>query len=403
MPSILVIGDAAVPTGFSRVISNVFSRLQHRYEIHQLAPGYRGDPHDYEWRLYPAATRGDIHGRNRVAELARRLRPSLIFLVSDLWLAADYLADIDREEFAGIPVVAYCPIEARGFAPEIVLKLLRLRKLVLYTDFGRREIEKSLASVCRDVEVPADFIEVIPHGLDLNIFRPLHQPPGEGVNTRSEKRKAKELLLGADVPADSFYVLNANRNQPRKRIDLTVQAFSLFARAKPPGVKLFLHMGLRDLGWDIGHLAERFNVSERLILTTDSKDLPHVADSQLNLIYNACDVGLSTASAEGWGLVSFEHAATYAPQVVPRHSSYAELWDGAGLLVEPAITIVSTDLMFDHELVAPGEVAQALQLLYEDTVHYDRVAKACYRNAHRPELSWDAIAERWDMLFQSLI
>jgi len=41
-------------------------------------------------------------------------------------------------------------------------------------------------------------------------------------------------------------------------------------------------------------------------------------DRELNLLYNACDVGLNTASSEGWGMVSFEHAATGAAQIVPR-------------------------------------------------------------------------------------
>jgi len=30
-------------------------------------------------------------------------------------------------------------------------------------------------------------------------------------------------------------------------------------------------------------------------------------DNELNIVYNACDIGINTSVREGWGLVSFEH------------------------------------------------------------------------------------------------
>ena len=402
MYSILVVGDATIATGFSRLILSIFSRLAQKYELHQLALGYTGDPHDYHWPLYPAHSRGDPYGRNRLAEIVMKIQPSLIFLVNDIWLVASYLDVISDRKFAGTPVVAYCPIEGRGFNPDIVLKLQRLSKLVLYTEFGRREIERCFAMVDQDVDAN-NFIDVIPHGIDLSTFYPMNLGSSVAGSAQESKRRAKEMLLKEEVSSDAFYVLNANRNQPRKRIDLTFQAFSIFCRDKPADVKLYLHMGLEDLGWDIGQLARRFEVSDRLILTTDLPTLPHVPDDQLNLIYNACDVGVSTAAAEGWGLVAFEHGATYAPQVLPRSSSYAELWNDAALFVDPVMTIISPDLMFDHELIAPKDVAQALEMLYQDNSTYNKLAEAAYRNACRPELSWDTIAKRWDRLFESLL
>jgi hypothetical protein len=36
--------------------------------------------------------------------------------------------------------------------------------------------------------------------------------------------------------------------------------------------------------------------------------------------------------------VAFEHAATGAAQVLPRHSANAALWEGAAVLVDPAAT-----------------------------------------------------------------
>jgi len=106
-------------------------------------------------------------------------------------------------------------------------------------------------------------------------------------------------------------VLNANRNQPRKRFDLTIQGFALFARGKPDkSVFLYCHCGLVDIGFNILELCVRYGIDDRLITSNSSKPLQSVPQDQLNLIYNACDVGLNTSIGEGWSLTNHEHAAT---------------------------------------------------------------------------------------------
>ena len=54
-----------------------------------------------------------------------------------------------------------------------------------------------------------------------------------------------------------------------------------------------------------------------------------VDDRELNLLYNACDVGITTSMGEGWGLVSFEHGAAGAAQIVPDHSAAPKSGAGA--------------------------------------------------------------------------
>ncbi len=106
---------------------------------------------------------------------------------------------------------------------------------------------------------------------------------------------------------DAFIVLNANRNMPRKRIDLTIQGFAEFARDKPANVKLYLHMATQDTGWNVIALARRHGIYDRLIMTRADNVAPDFSDEQLNLLYNACDVGITTTTGEGWGMVTFEH------------------------------------------------------------------------------------------------
>jgi glycosyltransferase involved in cell wall biosynthesis len=122
----------------------------------------------------------------------------------------------------------------------------------------------------------------------------------------------------------------------------------------------------------------------------------------LNLLYNACDVGINTSMGEGWGLVSFEHGATGAAQIVPRHSACAELWRERAEMMEPARRYVPEFSVLEMGEVSAEGVAAAFDNLYRDPPRRQQLAEAAYQAALNPEYSWDAIAERFDHLFAEL-
>ena len=171
--------------------------------------------------------------------------------------------------------------------------------------------------------IPRPKLGVIPLGVDTDTFRPV------GSRSEGEGRREARRALFPKVPEllDSFVVLNANRPWARKRIDLTVEGFAMFSRGKPAGVKLYLHHTLTSdfERRSTQKLLKRFQVEDRVILGGTAHEEPAVSGEQLNLLYNACDVGLNTAMAEGWGLVSFEHAATGAAQIVPGYGTCAKV------------------------------------------------------------------------------
>jgi D-inositol-3-phosphate glycosyltransferase len=245
-------------------------------------------------------------------------------------------------------------------------------------------------------------VSIIPHGVDTQHFHPLRQERGLQASSENRRTARDKLFAGHPGLRDSFIVLNANRNQPRKRLDITMEAFAMFAQDKPKNVKLYLHMAREDSGWDIQLLAQRLNITDRLLVTTLHNGLPNLSLEHLNLIYNACDVGVNTASAEGWGLVSFEHAATGAPQIVPRHTSPAELWENAAVMVDPSFTLTNERILTRAYYVAPRDVAAALQRLYSDQSYYGTLAEAAFRKATLRHYDWDVIAGQWDRIFTVL-
>jgi D-inositol-3-phosphate glycosyltransferase len=392
-PKILIIGDAVAPTGFARVIRSIFEPLHDEYELHQLATRFDGGLNDYPWQLYPAAKGADLYGFDQIAGLIDQIQPAIVFLLYDIVFQVQYLERLRKANWRP-KIVFYSPVESGPIAPEIMQRLGAISRYVVFTEYGRGEIENALATV-RKTDPAFQFpeLDVIPHGVATDKFFPL-----------PDKAEARRRMRLDDAEhRDAFIVLNANRNMPRKRIDLTIHGFALFATDKPANVKLYLHMATEDTGWNVLILAKRYGIFHRLIMTQADNTRPTFSDEQLNFLYNACDVGITTTTGEGWGMPSFEHAATRAAQIVPRHTSLADLWNDAAEFIDPVMTLTYPGNLTHAHILAPEGIATALQRLYEDRPRREALAEAAYRNAIRPEFNWASIATRWRQLFDDVL
>lgn len=400
---IVVVGDAAAPTGFARVLHSILDRVKHKYEIHHLGVNYAGDPHDADWKVYVARLGGDVYGINRLQQLIEGVKPKLVFMVNDVWILSGY-APILKKYKDNLKTVMYFPVDGEPLDSDFVKHLDGVDQLVAYNQFGKRVMQQAIDEVRRESpDFKASEIEVIPHGVDTQLFYPYSKKPATGGINPGGLRAKKMLLPNKKDFLESFIVLNANRNQPRKRIEITMQGFALFAENKPDTVKLYLHMGAEDMGWNLMSLARRYDIEGRLIISNTSKETPKDSVKRLNMIYNACEVGINTSLGEGWGLVSFEHAATGAAQVVPRHTACEELWQGAAEMLEPVFTVTVERVLTEGKFVSPKGVAEALERLYRDPEYLREMSEAAYLNATKPEYKWKNIARQWDVLFQKLL
>lgn len=393
-PRLLVVGDAVAPTGFSRVTASVLAGLVDRYDVHQLGLKYLGGPHALPWTVHPCS---DARGIGDLTELCHRLRPDVVWLVNDIWVLGDYVRALTAiDHGARRPrLVAYCPIDSEPMSPVFLRGLEGLDRLVAYNGFGRDAIA---AAAARLEERPSwSEVDVIPHGVETADFYPMHALDGDLVASR---RRSRAALFGSHALDDAFIVLNANRNQPRKRIDITVKGFAEFARDRPDA-RLYLHMGTEDVGWDLRGLAERFGITDRMIISMDQRLQPRLTLEQLNHVYNACDVGVNTSSSEGWGLVAFEHAATGAAQIVPRHTAPAELWEGAAEQLDIALSLCQPRVLTDEHLPSVDSLTAALARLYDDRALLEARSRAAYARATDAELHWSHIAGAWARVFDA--
>jgi len=193
-------------------------------------------------------------------------------------------------------------------------------------------------------------IYVFPHGFDHNLYYPIDQRIARFYNNYNE---------------EDFMVLNLNRNQPRKRWDTTLIAWVEFVErhynvnvtktiskndckinkhtSRP--IKLVIGTSL-DSYWDLMDIIETevkfrkvpLDYVKNTIITVNAPQ--QLSDRDINILYNACDVGLNTADGEGFGLCGFEGLAIGKAQISAYVGGMREfLNDNISILVYPKLNI----------------------------------------------------------------
>jgi glycosyltransferase involved in cell wall biosynthesis len=220
--------------------------------------------------------------------------------------------DIIPEELLN-RVVLYVPVDAGPYQEKWLRNFHKVKRVVAYTQFGKKILVDANPKIKNN-------IQVIPHGVDEETFFP------------EDTQMLREKFFSS-IGKNDFVVLNVNRNQPRKRIDIAMKGFAQFAEDKDD-VIYYHHAGIRDVGWDIVELGKRYGLEGKLTLT--SKDLSpsnFVSDEILNHIYNVADVGINTSTGEGWGLCLTKGSKIYTPlgkQTIEDISVGDEVYDANG-------------------------------------------------------------------------
>jgi glycosyltransferase involved in cell wall biosynthesis len=378
-PKLLWVGDMVATTGFARVSHNLVTRLTDAFDVVVLASNYHGDPHFYPFSIYPATNRFVTapFGEMRIREIVMREKPDLIFCINDAWILNDLYDKIrDLHQAGNFKFVGYYPVDGDNWFNVLSVTANHWDAVLVYTQFGCEEAKKA------GLKNPPIYL---PHGLDASVFYPM------------DKQECREKL---NIPKDAFIVFNGNRNQPRKRIDLTIKAFAELATKAPEAI-LYLHMGTKDLGWDVRQvfakeMASRgIDPSRRLVLTgNDHRGIQNVSDDYLRMIYNVADVGVNTCEGEGWGLVNFEQAACRVAQVVPNHTSCAEIFCGCGDLIDVEHVITDKDFGRETFCVSYQSLSDILFEHYCSKEYNQAQAENCFYRVTQPCFRWDTIADQ---------
>ena len=388
-PKLLWCGDIAAKTGFARVTENVLPYLSKKFNIVVLAHNWWGDPTPLQkkYKMYPSSNRFQTapFGEDRIREVVQLEKPDLVFTINDMWIINEQYRRIqDFHKDKKFKFVGYAPMDSYGWIGCLADTANDWDGVISYTQFGAYEFIQG------GITKP---IAVVPHGVTPGQFFPMN------------KAEARRKL---NIKEDIFVVFNGNRNQFRKRIDITIAAFAKFAKDKPD-TQLYLHMGKKDQGWDIMHLFDRemkrnkLDPNNRIILTADVDGPPSVELEMLNTIYNAADVGVNTCKGEGWGLVSFEQAACKVAQVVPGHTSCKEIFEGYGRLIR--CDHIDVDTNYSREMPCPStsHLTEILVDLYENRDKLEATAELCYERVTDPRFEWQNIAAQFSGILQDAL
>lgn len=401
---IIAIGFNMPPTGLTRVMNSIMRRMADHHEIHYLGIGYRGEVvRDRGLTFHPTNLRGgDVYAAFQAEELIKEIDPHIVFILHDIWTFEYYLRILgpyrDR-----LKIIAYIPLDGNIINENDAAPLIDSDRVVVYTGWAQKEFENAferLRTKNGGGEYPQ--VGVIPHGIDSERFYPFPSLR-EASFSSAGRAAAKRKLFGETARLEeSFVVLNPCRPDKRKRIDLTIEGFAKFAADKPENVRLCLHhaiMGQPERE-QIDSLIRKFALEDRVAFNPLGDGA--VNDEDLNLLYNACDVGLNTTMGEGWGLVNLEHAGAGAAQIVPDHSACSELWKDRGEVMPVEKRYIPSFTVLEFGEVSVDAVAQALSKLYEDPQYCQRLAQQCYQATQNPAYSWDTIMRNFDKLFVEL-
>jgi glycosyltransferase involved in cell wall biosynthesis len=243
-------------------------------------------------------------------DVIRRKKPHVVMIYNDLAVVAQFVEAIRK---SGIPrnfqLWVYCD-QVYTVQNQMFLEILNrdVNRVFAFTPYWKQCLKDQ--GITRPVDV-------LLHGFSDKQFFSV------------PKELARRQL---QLPNDIFLFLSLNRNQPRKRYDLLVMAFTELI-VKYPTKPLFL-LCVCDKGdkggWWLFELFSRElklrgvpieQFGNRLIVT--AKDMAF-RDEEINLFYNAADAGISTADGEGWGLCNFEQMGVGVPQVVPDIGGFKE-------------------------------------------------------------------------------
>ena len=376
----LYVGDFPVQTGFGVVSNNLIATFRHEYDLHIMGVNYYGDydPLCEGLRVYPATLGGsDVWGKERLESMVRSIQPDVVFILNDCWIANDYMTILSEIKDITFKTVLYTPIDAENVKPDFAAGLMKFDAVVSYTEFGKQQLAKA------DVKD----VYVIPHGIDRTTFYPINLPKGA---LRAQMR----------LKEDDYIVLCLQRNQPRKRLDLTFFYFAEWVKRYnlPKNVKIYYHGALQDFGIDIIQWCQYLGIEDRLVISspniTPSRGL---TPAQLNMVYNNADVFFTTTAAEGWCLPVAEAMAAGKPVILPNHSALGEWPRPNALYMDcyPFPQLTDRGLNTIHHVTEMESAINALQTMYTDSALRADLGQRALAHMWQSKFSWSLIGEQF--------
>lgn len=243
---------------------------------------------------------GDPYGGDALVEHSRNNGFKVAYAMLDLFaINPQYLEQLNQ---IGVKFIPYLPIDQEPVAPAILNNLRYAYKIITFSQFGQKALEKEgFAS------------HYIQEGIDLEIFKPMD---------KSEVRKK----YGLPQDAFMFGMIAANKeNPPRKSFQQVLDAFTLFNKNHPNSVIFFHSQQQAPTGFPIQEYARFLGVDDKIYFTNPYKAVFGSDSKIIAEEINCMDVYLNPSMTEGFGMGMIESQAVGVPVIGNRCHSMPEL------------------------------------------------------------------------------
>jgi len=307
-------------------------------------------------------------GDKEIADFLKKNPQDVVIIFNDMVITSALVKDItDKltpEERKQFKLISYMD-QVYPYQKKEAIEMLNAHfdGVITFTPYWRKVVRE----LGLKESIPTYYF---PHGFDSTLYFPIPK---------------KLCRIYYDLPQDGFIILNLNRNQPRKRWDHTMMALAdvverhqNLIKANPTKkhkpIRLMIATALNGF-WDLVDIFET-ELRKRKISSEVGKEYlatiakpQQLSDRDINIMYNACDIGLNTCEGEGFGLCQFEHLAVGCPQVAPNIGGFKEyLHKDNSIMVEPRwfyyVDKVRDGIGGYAEVSDPKEIADAIWKYY---------------------------------------
>ena len=291
------------------------------------------------------------------------LMPDVVLIYNDIYVSTQFVRIIEQSRCNPKIVVYLDQIYKRQREDLVYYLNNHVDHVIAFSEYWKQNAREN--NIDEPITVVRHCIEVLKH---------------------YDKEEAREKL---NIPQNVFIFLNLNRNQVRKRPDLTIQGYVKFLKANPNADTLLIMGNVTDGSYDLKSIYDY----ECMRLGVKPKDTHfllnqnRMTDEEVNLLYCACDVGINTAQGEGYGLCNYEHAWHGKPQIVSHVGGLRDWFTEENSI--PLFPVVEVHGTWEDscivelgEIVSTDDICDAMEKYYHDRGLYEKHA------SFRPPTGW---------------
>lgn len=380
---VLWIGDACVPSGYGRVTENICTRLYKTgWDVSVLGIAYNGDPHKFPYPIYPSVdpnTGGARNGLTRIKDIMKRVKPDIVIIQDDSWnvgIVVDNMAMLN----CWAPTIGYVAIDSQNVRQDAAMQMRNLKHAICHTEFGVKEL------------VAAGYngsTSVAGHAVDTSLY------------TLYNKKECRSGIHFNTDLSNAFIWGVVGRNQPRKRLDLSVAYFAAWWKRAgcPENAYLYIHAD-GDGSWDIRQLIDYCGIRGRVFATDGGVSLP---DEQLPGLYNSFDAMISTSEGESFGLCALEGMACSVPQIAVECGGQPH-WAGDAIhWVKPSYySFTSNRTNTKRWIASEKDFIDAMDDMYQNSALRKEYINRGLQLVGRMD-NWDTIVAHFDKVMKKIL